>query len=130
MEAGEGINEAIQQLKTENVSLQEKIASETNKFETRESHLVSKIETLETQSKSFQERNNDLTVSLQKSNSELSEKDSSLQKVLGQNESLLHKQTELENETEAVRDRIMQLLEVPAAQDQNSSTGYFIRQGE
>jgi len=27
-------------------------------------------------------------------------------------------------------DRIMQLLEVPAAQEQNSSTGYFIRQGE
>lgn len=106
IEAGEGVNEAIQQLKSENSLLQDKLQEGIRESKEKENELTLKIETLkedlDSAKKEANENQDECNIIKEKQNDSIK----MVKKSEQRNQELLDKQSELETEMNELREKL------------------------
>ena len=104
IEAGEGVSEAIQQLKAENLLLQDKVSDNLNDFKVRESDLNSKIEDLEASIVSLKTQCKEMESKYKETLESGEDKQKLLQHSEAEKEVLLSQVSEMEREVERLKE--------------------------
>ena len=106
IEAGEGVNEAVKQLNSENSHLQDKYQEVVRESKEKEMEFSLKVETLRENLQRAKNEANTKQEDCRSLQGKLSESIKMLQKTEQSNQELLEKQSELENDLDALKDEL------------------------